>query len=187
VSRFWVAVLLAQTALVLLLAVVVLGQLRRVAVVLEAAEAALRSQAAPPAAPGLAPGATVPAFAARDPAGAPLAAAAPGGSPAVYLFVSGDCDACEPLLAELAGVADPLGGVRLVLVADPVAVERPTAGRVDALLVRQERGEVAAAFQATATPSAFAVDAAGTVVDARVVNTLAHLRELSRGLAPGRG
>jgi hypothetical protein len=177
VNGFWLAVVLAQTLLLLVLAVIVLGQLRRMGVVLEAAEGVLRAGAATLPAPGLPPGATVPAFR----AGAAVGSRPPPAGAAVYLFVSADCDPCAPLLEELAGVPDPLGGVRLVVVADGDLAAHPAAARIDGVV--SQDGAVREAFGAVASPSAFAV-AGGTVVDARIVNTLTHLRDLAGRLGP---
>jgi hypothetical protein len=188
----WAVAFVALWALVVVLAVVVLGLLRRVAPILAQAEQALGRSAAGLDPGGLPPGEEVPPFEVLDGAGERLR---PGDSlplPAVFLFVEGGCGPCQSLMAEIQERAPAFAGTRLYVVpADPEN------GKYDALrgrgitVLKQEGGQVSAAFRQTAFPHAFAVDGDRRVARSEIPGSVDQLKDLARevgadGHTPGK-
>lgn len=169
----WIAVIVTLWVLVIVLVIIVLGLVRRQAEVFEAARASLRAPSGPR---GAAVGSTITSFAGRDLSGQ-MVRSADISWPAVFLFVSDDCDFCQNLLTELRGLARPLGPVPLVLAGAADLTNPDDVQGIDAQVVTG--AQVADAFLANASPYAFAVDAANTVMAAGVVNRLEQLRDFA--------
>jgi hypothetical protein len=179
VSGPWIAAVLALWAVVVLLAVLVLGLLRRIAPVLEQAERATRAGLAMDADLGAPDGTTVPSFAVVDAAGRSVPFEDVGPADRVVLFVDADCPACGAVTAGLA--ADPATATLPLVV---VTGRSTPPSRYDALaaigvpVVGQPDGAATTAFAQRAFPLAFAV-AGGTVVASAVPGSVADLERLA--------
>jgi hypothetical protein len=179
----WIAAFLVLWAAVLVLAVLVLGLLRRIGPVLERAERAIRMSDALAHVDGLPPGAAVPEFDVVDPTGRRLPFADAGSGDRVVLFVDADCPACSGLADALA--AEP-GIAQLPIV---VVTGRATSVSHYARLVAaglpvfgQPDGAASAAFQQHASPYAVAVSANHTVVASLIPGDPADLMKLADAL-----
>lgn len=181
----WIAVVVVLWVVVVVLGVVVLGLLRRVGDVLAAVEARLQQPVAS-VSNGLPVGARVPRFEAVTESGETVSSGRLGVG-GVYVLLRSGCGPCDGLVGELAGLADPLAGVRLVLVGDDTVEQRDRLAGVDAVRVYQREGQVSRAFACTAVPYAFAVDGdgdgdGGVVVAAGAADRLSQLRALADSL-----
>ena len=165
---------------VALLALIVLGILKRVAPLLIQAEKLVRQGQDSSGGDGLPLGALVPEFELIDAEGE---AVRPGQSlalPAVFLFVHKGCEPCEDLVAALSERADSFAGTRLCVVAagDP--------DEFSALQVRgfsvfgQSEGEAWKAFDNKEFPNAFAVDEDSRIVGKMEMDTVTELERLVR-------
>lgn len=180
----WIVAVLALWVVVVLLALLTLGLLRRLAPVLERAE---RTAAMADAMHdvGLPDGAAVPPFAVLAPDGRTVPFADVGPADRVVLFVDANCPACGTVTAELA--ADPAGAA-LPLVVVPGASTPPDHYRsltaAGITVVGQSDGAASQAFRQRAFPLAFAVAAGGKVVTSTIPSGLADLRALAERLPP---
>lgn len=173
-STPWIVALLALWALVLLLAVLVLGTLRRLAPLLESLE--LASQGNRPG--GLETGALVPDFEAVDADGARLTAADLEGQRSLVVLVDLDCPPCKQLVGEISAT-DPhqlelelfaIYGERALHSGFPEVPGMRTLVQVDASVSR--------AFESNSTPHTFVLDGR-RVVDSGTPNTIEGLRHLA--------
>lgn len=171
----WIAAFVALWVVTLLTAVVVLGLLRRVNTVLDSAEKRLAA-AMTPGVGGAAPGTTI----------GPFEAALDGATissdelfPGVFVFMSPGCEPCKGLAGELGKIGDRVDDVPVYVVLEdtPDARELPLPANVRVLYQRERA--VSAAFDTNATPQAFAVDRAATVIERAVPGNAEHVRELA--------
>ena len=100
-SAAWTVVIVALWLLVVAIAFLVVGTLRRMSLVLQRAEAALASSPTGAAVGGLPPGAPLPAFKSKDVNGRRFASEDLLGRPAVGLLVGAECSACDDLIGDL--------------------------------------------------------------------------------------
>ena len=172
----WIAAFAALWIVVVLTVAVVLGLLRRVNTVLDAAEKRLAESMVGPGAGGAPPGTTI----------TPFEAALNGATvssqqlfPGVFVFMSTGCEPCKRLARELGKIGERVDNVPIYVVFEdtPLAREFPLPANVRVLYQRQ--GVVSAAFDSTATPQAFAVDEAAVVVERTIPGTAKDVRELS--------
>ncbi len=172
----WLAAFVILWALVLLLALLVLGVLRRVVPLLDRLEE--QQQTVPGL--GLPAGTRVPAFEAHDREGdAVTADAIP--RPGIVLFIEPGCGPCEKLAEELRSDAANLDGVPLVFVAPDTNEGRelvPPAGFV----LLQSGHAISHAFQTSITPHAFLVDADGRLSEHTIPESVADLNLLAAQL-----
>lgn len=184
----WMVLVLTLWTVVLGLAVIVLGLLRRIAPVLEAAERTLRTTPTTPGdLGGLGPGAPVPDFRLttlperRERRFSDLI-----GRGVVVLFVQESCPACETLLAQLDPDPAPVGGAPLLVVtareghAAELADHGKDRGEAGIRLAVQRDAEASRAFAQMAYPQAFAVDASATVAAQLIPSSIADLERLGR-------
>jgi AhpC/TSA family len=182
VSGLWIAALVSLWLIVAVLALLVLGLLRRIAPILERTEAAVHS---PTSAPGLPPGNSLPAFDLTTADGKTMAAASLLGQPFVLFLVRSGCAPCRKL-AEDVREADFELPVELLVVADDGDGEADIGEWPSpATLVYQRDHEVSRALATFATPHAFAVDAYGTIVATGFPDTLDRLQVLARKALEG--
>jgi len=176
VSGPWIAGFVALWVVTLLTATLVLGLLRRVNTVLDAAEKRLADSMAGTGFGGAPPGTTI----------GPFEAALNGATvssnelfPAILVFMSSDCEPCQALAGELGKVGERVEDVPVYAVFDdtPAAREFPLPTNVRVLYQRERA--VSEAFETTATPQAFAIDATATVVERTIPGTAKHVRELA--------
>jgi thiol-disulfide isomerase/thioredoxin len=182
VSTPWIVVMGVESAALVLLALLVIGLLRRVTFVLEQAEShlgELATAASVSPAGGLAPGELVPPAAAVRQSGAPFDTQELVGEPSLVLFLSSTCAPCKELSRQLrrrAAAAETVGARLLVVVRDEHEAHSLELAGVE--LVYQPDFALSRAFETSATPHAFAIDAEGIVVGSSTPNTLGRLREL---------
>jgi len=181
VNAPWIAAFLALWLLVLALALLQLGLLRRIAPVLEAAERQLHGGAV--ALSGLPAGAPLPDFAVETRDGEVVRASSLRGQETIWLLASPGCAPCEALAAELRDAGEPALGVPLVAVADASGAGLRLPPGVVTLFQRDRAAAVA--LQADATPHAVAVDGDGVVVATTTPNTLDDLQALAALLTGG--
>jgi AhpC/TSA family len=179
VSTPWIVAFVALWIFTLLLATILLGLLRRVMTVLEAAEARVTNALTAPRTEGAAPGTRIPAFEATMDGGRAVESTALLREGAVLVFMEAGCEPCKQLAAELEGVGERIDGVPLYVVVEgaPAAAELALPPSLSVLYQRE--GAVSRAFETRATPQAFAVDATATVVERMIPGTRKHLRELA--------
>ena len=173
----WLAAFVVLWVLVLLLAVLVLGVLRRVVPVLDRLE---RGQAQAAGGFGLPVGSELPGFEARDrEGGAVTGDAIP--RPGIVLFLDPECRPCRKLADELRSAAANLSRVPLAFVAPDTGAGRqlvPPAG----LVLLQTGQAISRAFQTSITPHAFLIDANGRVSDQTIPESVADLNALAARL-----
>jgi hypothetical protein len=185
-STSWGALVVSLWVVVILLAVIVLGMIRRVAPLLAegtAPHASLEPQ-------GLTPGSEVPSFQARDRVGHIVGRddLIPNGG--LFLFVAPGCPPCDSLLSQLANSVEPVAVPLYLTLDQPSDLEGWVDTPLRRILYEIDRS-MTRAFQNTATPHAFAVNREGRVVEKGVVNTTGDLHDLADRLlkdeAPGGG
>lgn len=177
----WIVAFLALWAVVVLLAVLTLGLLRRLAPALEQAErVAAMGRVMDDL--GLPEGSPVPAFDVVDGAGRAVPFSDVGPPDRVVLFVDADCPACGAVTTALARHPRP-DALPLVVVAGSGTPPDHYAGLRAAgfPVLAQPDGAATAAFRQRAFPAAFAV-AGGTVVAAAIPGSVADLERLAAAL-----
>lgn len=178
-SGLWIFAYVALLVVVILMAILLVGTLRRISSLLEQAEATLRLLPSELAPAGLPPGTKVPDFEAPRIDGSIFRAADLYGTSSVVLFVDNDCEPCRELVVDLEQHAIDDLGSRLVVVVDDPSKEESLKAISGVTVLHQVDREVARVFQSSVTPQAFVVDAGGTVVDSGNPNTLDDLRRLA--------
>jgi hypothetical protein len=163
VTGVWIAAFVALWLVVILLGLVQLGTLRRVAPLLDRAEATLR-EAARATLRGLRPGESVPAFAADVFDGGTFTESDLRGSTTIVLFLNTGCRSCELLAADIEAGRIPDLGAPLVVVADESGEAARFAAGGQAHVLLQKNGSLARVFESDRTPHAFVIDETGRVV-----------------------
>jgi hypothetical protein len=189
-SAPWIAAFMVLWTFTLFLAVVFVGQLRRVTNFLRHAEFRLElASAATGGLGGLPPGTKVPPFFVEGEDGEIVASHRVLTSPTVVLFLGEHCAPCESLVSELANARLP-EDLRLVAFVDGNAITPPDG--IGVSVFRQISGSASRAFSNVASPQAFAVDAASNVVDRLIPDSVDELIGLWKllgggGVSLGRG
>lgn len=172
----WMVLVAAMWLLVILMAVILLGLLRRVVTL----ESLLKSGGG--ATQRIDPMSAVPPVGATLPLSDTLLAPASERGNTAVLFLGSGCQPCRSLAKELAAsLADPsvepvvADGDELVVVTDPAGADM-FAG-IGRLLIDENR-ELRRALGVVATPMAFGVDQAGVVCAADFVPDVDYVREL---------
>jgi hypothetical protein len=177
----WVALIVVLWVVVIMLAVLVLGLLRRIQ--------HLQPSPLPAAAPR--PPLTGPTLGRPAPVVAgykDLAPSAMDDSPQVVVFLNSSCGICVKIADELRSISAYVDaptyfeGVELVIVTDPVWAE--SLADLAPLIVGQIDGKLSERWQVPGTPYAVAIDHDGYVRAASFVTDLAHLREIAGTLHP---
>lgn len=176
-STPWAVAFVALWAVVILLAVVVLGLLRRIGAVLERTEATITAAAR--SVGGARPVTKIGSFEVRNVDRAIVSSSELFSTGSVVLFMSAGCEPCRKLASELTGVTDTIDGVPLyVLIEDSrVAREFPLPPR--ATVLYQVDSAASRAFANLVTPQAFAVDVGGEVIDVAVPASAQDIRRLA--------
>jgi AhpC/TSA family len=178
VTGLWVAAFVALWILVVLIGLVVLGMVRRVTSLLEAAEVSLEA-AARASLGGLPVGAMVPTFAAETADGRAATEMDLERRLTAVLFLSRSCDACQTMVDDLSRGQVPSDlGLRLIVVSDDseTAIELSSPGQVTVLV--DKHGDVADAFDARVVPRAFIVGEQRLVLASGRPNDWDSLRDL---------
>jgi len=173
-SGLWAAAFVTLWALVIALALLTLGALRRLVPLLERAEESLRSGASASLG-GLAPGTAVRPFMAREVAGRTFTEDDLLGSTSVVLFVGADCRSCERLVDDLRSGAVPELEAPLFVVASAELAE--SLSHAVTVLADDDR-VIAEAFDSRLVPHAFVLDQHGTVLAVGRPNDWGRLRHL---------
>lgn len=174
-SSIWIAAFAALCTVVVVLALIVLGTLRRLLPVIEQAEAALAARTSHG---GLERGALVPAFAADEIRGSVFTEADLEGERSVVLFLSPSCKACEGLVADLkAGSVPDLGAPLVVLSDDRRQADEFVVTPAVTVVVQNERS-VADVFDSNVTPHAFVIGARREVEASGITSDWKSLRRL---------
>jgi hypothetical protein len=178
VTGLWLAAFVALWVLVTFIGLVVLGTLRRVTPLIEAAEAAATS-ATTASLGGLLVGSRVPAFTAETVDRQVFTEMRLETGRSGVLFLSRSCDACERLADDLArGEVPPDLGVPLIVVSDEATSASEFSRSVDVTVLVDERRVVADAFDVRIVPRAFVVGERRLVLAAGRPNDWDGLRSL---------
>jgi hypothetical protein len=170
----WIAAFGALWFLVVLLALAVIGMIRRTVAVLERAEQRLGAEYS-----GVPLLSVIPSFEVLDDnTGEVVSSADLLQGPTILMFMEAGCDPCRQLAAELAEAE--LLELPLIIVAGEQGLGQRFALPPSALIVRQKGHEVARLFQSAMTPNAFVVDEAGVVLDRVVPGSVTDLQLLAR-------
>lgn len=154
-SAAWITVVAVLWAFVIVLGSVVIGILRRIAPILERAEA---RGAETPSMTGLPIGSPVPVFAAQEVDGRAFTEAELGGSRTLVLFLGSSCQACDRFVFDLeAGATPDLSDTKLVVVSDADDAGA-IAESAEVTVVLDVARSVADAFESNLVPQAFVVE-----------------------------
>ena len=172
----WIALMVALWLVVVFLAVILLGLIRRVNDLEDAAR-----RAALPRVPRLVTGRQLPDS-------ENLTVAEWRGRKLLLLFLSSGCGSCQRLADELRAAKcdeepSPLGELRLVLITDPGGATR-FAGLGASDIVTQTSSELTRAWGIPGTPYAVALDEDGVVGAIGFAGTRTALRKIATTLAP---
>lgn len=181
----WIVAFVVLWVLVLVLAVVVLGLLRRVAPLLAQTEEILKSGrlGGDLAVGGLQAGEEVPSFEVVDRDGGRARFGEELSLPGVFLFLENGCPPCEALAGELGERAGSLAGVPLYVFPDKDSGDEEkfvALGETGLRVLKQQDGQASEAFQQKASPQAFAVSKEERVVEAKIANSVGQLEEMAR-------
>lgn len=173
-STPWIVAVLILWGLTVVLAVTVLGVLRRIGPVLERTETLLATGR--PAVGGAPPGTTVPPFEVKDENGALVASSEIFSSPALVLFMSSICEPCRSLAADMSGFEGQVEGVPLFIVMEDSEEARRFPLPRSAAVLYQADQSASKAFQNISTPQVFLVEEGGIVIDLLVPGSLDGIR-----------
>lgn len=180
----WIAALVVLWILVLSLAIVCLGLLRRIAPVLERAETSLAGFPIELQPGGLEAGSSLPTFSARTLDGVAFTDEEMRGHESIAIFFESGCPACRALEAELrAADVAALGLPIYVVVRESEETAAFAALKVDVIV--DEDNSVKRAFRSNVAPHAFAISADGVVTASGTPNTFDGLRLLAHELRQG--
>jgi hypothetical protein len=165
---------------VLVLAVLVLGILRRIIPLLTRAESILSQGQDEQGTDGLPIGEQVPEFELIDAEGEVVR---PGQSlplPAVFLFVQQGCEPCQDLVAALSERAESFAGTRLCIIAAGEPDDYNALRARGLFVFGQSEGQALRAFDNNEFPNAFAVDQDAKIVGKMTMDSVADLERLVR-------
>lgn len=180
-NAWWITSFVALWFVVMTVAVVVLGFLRRVTAVLERAELAVTSGQVNLG--GARVGMQVGAFDVLDSAGRHVVSNQLLASNAIFILLHSGCEPCRHLVAKLRTLKP--SDVPVIAILD-----NTTGGHefeLPAYLTKlfDHDGSIGVAFKSGGTPQAFAVEAGGIVLDLIVPTSVADIERLARSLEKG--
>ncbi|MCP9487898.1 MAG: hypothetical protein MSC30_18820 [Gaiellaceae bacterium MAG52_C11] len=183
-SGAWIAAIVALWIVVGLIALVLLGVLRRTAYVLERVESQLTDAAG--ATVGAPIGAGIAEHELHEENGELVYFTDLLGAPALYLFMSVSCEPCHTLAPQLEEIRHTPDAIPLRIVMqgesdDSEALELPSWAQV----LFDANGESARAFRYPATPQVFALDERGIVIDSLVPGSAESFNRLHARLKGG--
>lgn len=181
----WIAAFVALWVLTLASAFLVLGILRRIVPVIQAAEEAIKASANRGPG-GLAQGSAVPEFIVTDSRGTEFSDLDLRSNGAhILLFVGASCPACRGLVADLESGLAPVVGAPIIVVSDDPRHAEVIHPR-DGLRVIADGGErLTRAIHSDRTPHAFVIDGDGRVAAVGSPNDWSALTALLRGAQGG--
>lgn len=184
-SAPWIVAFAVTWAVVAVLAVLVLGLLRRITGVLELAESRLSELPTGPAIGGAAPGTAIRPFTikAADAQTTVEFLRLQESAPAIYLFMNSSCRPCKRLANELGRHHESIGDVPLYVILNEGEEEFGLTPGPH--VFSQSDREASEAFMNDATPQAFLVDRGNRVVEKSIPNAIEDLRQLARKAPKG--
>jgi len=176
VSGPWVIAFIALTAVVLLLAVLVLGVIRRVMERLLQTEAMFSPKLTDSSSgAGPTPGEPAPSLPSNLVPGSKAPYDTPQGR--MVLFLDAGCEPCRVLAHDLTSHGLKLNGFQPILVIDDAALIRQN-HFPDGIVVIDDQRSIAKSWQVTGTPSVFLIDETGTVRARSHPNSARDLHQL---------
>jgi hypothetical protein len=174
----WIIAFGALWVLVLVLAMLVLGMLRRIAPLLAEAENIVRQQHDLPDDDGIPLGSEVPKFELIDAEGDIVRPGESLALPAVFLFVQSGCEPCQELTADISEHANSFAGTRMYVITagDPNEYDMLRARGFS--VFGQPDGQASAAFKQREFPNAFAVDRDSRVISKMTRDSVDDLERL---------
>ena len=174
-STPWTVVLVVTWVAMATSLLVVAGFLRRVLPQLERIEQVLATPGRPP--PGLPVGSTVPEFVGRAGTGTFVRSRDFAGASWLVVFMSGHCQPCRALAANLDVIR--ASEARVVVVVD-AAEDREALAIPDWVeTVVQSDRDIAKAFDSLATPHAFAISSSGVITASAFPKDVAELFDIA--------
>lgn len=172
----WIAAFAVLWVVTLVIGFAVLGILRRVSAVLEAAEARLSAQNEL----GAPVRSIVADFQLYDERGRVVLARDDVADPVLLLLVEPGCGACRELVQELDGTGASLDGVPFAIVIEDSHRGRAFALQDGVRVLYQRHGDVFHAFRNRATPQAYVIDTGGIILARRIPASVRDLQEMAR-------
>lgn len=160
----WIIAFAALWALVLMLAFLMLGTLRRLLPLLGLAEDRISESLRSMRRGGLPVGTSIPAFSVEKMHGGTLSEADLNGVTSAVLFLGANCPACERLSRDLSAGYVPDLGANLVVVSDNPDQARQFAGSVSVPVIADPAKSLATIFESDRTPHLFVTDERARVV-----------------------
>jgi len=180
-NAWWIIAFVSLWLVVMIVAVILLGYLRRVTAILERAEIAVTSGQVNFG--GARVGMQVGQFEVLDSAGRHVASDELLASEAIYILLHSGCEPCRHLVAKLRGL--PPDGVPVIAVVDDTPAGREFELPDHLRNLFDPDGSIGLAFKSGGTPQAFAVAAGGIVIDLIVPGSVADIEQLARSLRKG--
>jgi thiol-disulfide isomerase/thioredoxin len=176
----WIAAFVCLTVLVMLLALMVLGVMRRMVGVLERAERMLANEL-----DGISLLSAVPTFEVIDRAGQIVSSQQILKETSLLLFLESGCAPCRAIASDLAESNGLIGSLPLIVVAGEEGLDDDFKLSPKIAVVRQRNREVARLFKSVATPHAFVVDEDGVVLDRVIPGARRDLERMAERQAAG--
>jgi hypothetical protein len=183
-SAPWVGAFVALWILVLLIAFLLLGFLRRMTELLAAVQTRLNDPLFFEGLQGLMPGTVLPHFEARDERGVLVNSDALE-LPGILLLVDPGCEPCERLVAEIADSTHAFPGIQLYLITADSQPGREINLGAGTVTLYQRDGGVSRALRSSLTPQAFGVDRRRVVVGRQIPQSIVDLGQLARRVTEG--
>jgi hypothetical protein len=177
-STAWIIAFATMSIVVLILALLVIGTLRRLDQLLTQVNAALATAMERIRRDGLQPGSRVGSFSATRASGGRYTEQDLLGTMTLVLFLNSSCASCHLLAEDLRTGSAPDLGVRLVVVADDLDEARSFLASEQVTVLIQDADLVARAFDSHRTPHSFLVNELGVALAAGTPNTWAQIRGL---------
>jgi hypothetical protein len=177
----WATAFVSLWLVVMIVAVILLGYLRRVTAILERAELAVTSGQVNFG--GARVGMQVGEFELLDSAGRHVPSDELLASEAIYILLHSGCEPCRHLVTKLGGL--PASEVPVIAVVDDTPAGREFELPEHLRNLFDNDGSIGIAFKSGGTPQAFAVAAGGIVLDLIVPGSVADIEQLARSLRRG--
>lgn len=181
----WIAAFIALWLFVVLLALLVLGTLRRLAPLIEEAGTALSWAAKSGRGGGIPVGREVPSFTVATLEGDVLSDRDLSRTPSILLFIGHSCRACERLVTDLEAGSTPDLGAQLVVATEDSQFARSIPPRPDIAVVADGSRTLARVFENDRTPQAFVIGEDGRVIQSGSPNDWDGLRNLIENAMKG--
>jgi hypothetical protein len=175
----WIAAFVGLWVVVLLVALLQLGLVRRAGSLLEQVELQLSSIQVAASIQGLAAGSRVPDVDLRDASGHRRRLREWDDEAAVFLLLSDECEPCQTLLADLRDRSGNILGHHIVAIFDEYSAGLHPVLPPGMVVLYQSDESASQAFRTSATPHAFVTDGKGTIVASGIPNSSSDLARLA--------